>query len=76
MFGCVKIVAQNEGDIQEHDGQIFPAVAPDMWGAEDAPSAGIDQDGEDQPWMIGILVFDYEGFSDRAVACCSKSLSF
>jgi hypothetical protein len=42
-------------------GQIFPAAALDMRGAEDAPAAGIDQDGEDQPRMIDILVFGYEG---------------
>ena len=62
MSVCVEIVAQNEGVIQEHEGQIFPAVVLDMWGAEDAPAAGIVQDGEDQPRMIGVLVFGYEGF--------------
>lgn len=42
----------------EHKGQVFAAAALDLPRAEDAMAVGVDQDGDDQPGMVGMLAFD------------------
>jgi hypothetical protein len=51
-----EIGAVHLGD--EHEGQILAAAALDLPGAENPPTVGVDQDGDDQSGMIGMLAFD------------------
>lgn len=51
-----EIGAVHLGD--EHEGQVFAAAPFDLPGAEDASAVSVDQDGNDQLRMIGMLALD------------------
>jgi hypothetical protein len=73
-----EIRAVHVGD--EPEGQVFTATALDLPGAEDTPTVGVDQDGNDLFGMIGVLalgalqVFNASGIQLREE--CGVQIAF